>query len=168
LRRFLIGAALIAGIAVLAVEGYFVYWFYTSPETLPTANSASYKATPATPDTSEHEMTANRTDGAQNPTSRGTAPSAYAVFVHEATLENISENSTYLDHPVINDNPEAVLHVTQDWNPERGGESYNDHPIGVWYDSDARRWAIVNLDLAEIPVGADFNVVAFRGSTEAS
>jgi hypothetical protein len=44
-----------------------------------------------------------------------------AVFVHRATSENISSNSAYLDHPLINGNPDAILYVTQNWNPGGGG-----------------------------------------------
>jgi hypothetical protein len=82
-----------------------------------------------------------------------------AAFVHHATPENISENWTYLDHPLINDKPNAILYVTQNWNPG-GGRSgtYNDHPIGVWYHDDRGRWAIFNQDEAAMAVGAHFNV----------
>jgi len=89
------------------------------------------------------------------------------VFVHEATPDNILGNSTYLDHPLVNDNPNAVLHITQNWNPEAGVGTYNDYTIGTWYDPDARRWAIYNQDLAAIPDGAAFNVIAFSDTTEA-
>ncbi len=67
MRRFLAGAALIVGIAILAVEGYFVYWFYTNPETFPTADAAPYEAT-ATLDTVEYETT-NRTNEVREPAS---------------------------------------------------------------------------------------------------
>jgi len=162
LRTFLLRAALIVGITILAAEGYFVYWFYTNPETFPTA-AVSYEVAPDA--NGREKKTADNTGEAKNPTSKGAATSAEAVFVHEATPENILENITYVDHPVANDDPDAVLHVTQSWNSEGGGETYNEHPIAVWYDPDAGRWSIVNLDFAAIPEGADFNVLAFRDAT---
>ncbi len=93
----------------------------------------------------------------------------YSVFVHRATPENISANSTYLDNPLINGNPNAVLYVTQNWNPGgREGGTYNDHPVGVWYDTNREKWAIFNQDRVAIPDGAAFNVLDSGGITEAS
>src|SRR5829696_2309628 len=69
-----------------------------------------------------------------------------AVFVHRATPENISANSTYLDNPQTNDDPDVILYVTPNWNPGGGSGTYNDHPVGVWYDANAQRWAIFNQD----------------------
>jgi hypothetical protein len=40
------------------------------------------------------------------------------IFVHRATEENVSQNSTYIDHPSSNGNPDAILVVTPNWNPE--------------------------------------------------
>jgi hypothetical protein len=81
-----------------------------------------------------------------------------AVFVHRATPENISENSTYLDNSLTNDDPNVVLYVTQNWNPGGSAGTYNDHPIGVWYDDSVQRWAIFNQDRETMPDGAAFNV----------
>ena len=80
------------------------------------------------------------------------------IFVHRATEENVPQNSTYIDHPISNGNPAAILVVTPNWNPEGSPGIYNDHPIGVWYDSEAQRWAVFNQDLADMPVEAGFNV----------
>src|SRR5918997_4421723 len=62
-----------------------------------------------------------------------------AVFVHRATSENVSANSTYIDNPLTNGNPDAILYVTQNWNPGGGGGTYNNHPVGVWYDAGRQR-----------------------------
>jgi hypothetical protein len=82
--------------------------------------------------------------------------------VLRAGPENTVEYSTYLDHPIANGNPGAVLTVTQNWNPGGGGGVYNNHPVGVRYDPDRRRWAVFNKDLANIPRGAVFNVAAWE------
>jgi hypothetical protein len=83
----------------------------------------------------------------------------FAAFVHTATAANISGNSTYINHSLTNDNPNAILFVTPNWNPGGVGGTYNDHPIGVWYSHGAKKWAIFNQDLASMPAGADFNVL---------
>jgi len=89
-----------------------------------------------------------------------------AAFVHRATPENISANGTYLDDPLTNDNPDAILYVTQNWNPGGNGDTYNEHPIGVWYDSSRQRWAIFNQDREAMPDGAAFNVAVLEEPTE--
>ena len=90
-----------------------------------------------------------------------------AVFIHHATPENTSANSTYLDGPPTEGNPNAVLVVTHNWNPGGSPGKYNDHPIGVWYDRDRSKWAIFNQDRAAMPVGADFNVAVLKEPTQA-
>jgi hypothetical protein len=81
-----------------------------------------------------------------------------AVFVHRATPDNITANSTYLDEDLINDNPDAILYVTPNWNPGGEGDTYNDHATGVWFDAERQRWAIFNQDREPMPEGAAFNV----------
>ena len=85
-------------------------------------------------------------------------PGGPEKFVHRAGPENITENSTYLDDPLVNGKPEAILSVTQNWNPGGGTGTYNDHPVGVRYDAGRQRWAVYNTDGATIPEGAAFNV----------
>jgi hypothetical protein len=91
-----------------------------------------------------------------------------SAFVHRATSENISANSTYLDNPLTNDDPDVVLYVTPNWNPGGGTGTYNDHSVGVWYDSSARKWAIFNQDREAMPDGVAFNVAVLKEPTEAS
>jgi len=76
-----------------------------------------------------------------------------SVFVHRA---NTSSNITTIDHPLANNNPNALLFVTQNWNPGGGGGVYNNHRIGVYYNGN--RWTIFNQDSVAMPAGASFNV----------
>jgi hypothetical protein len=89
-------------------------------------------------------------------------PQASETFVHYAKLDNTVGNSTYLANPLTDGEPDAVLTVTQDWNPGGGRGVYNDHPIGVLYDADIRKWAIYNRDGAPMPDGAAFNIAVSR------
>lgn len=133
-----------------------------------------YGLTPAesSPATLEAEA-ASRAKGTGDPGTNGDASDAIgaqpggSVFVHRATSENVSANSSYIDDPSTNGNPNAVLTVTQNWNPGGDGGTYNAHPIGVWYDTDAEKWAIANEDRAAMPEGAAFNVVVSRDPAEA-
>jgi hypothetical protein len=88
-----------------------------------------------------------------------------SAFIHYATSENISENNTYLDNSLTNDNPNVILYVTPNWNPGGSGGTYNNHPIGVWYNSNRQKWAIFNQDGATMPEGAAFNVAVLEKPT---
>lgn len=94
--------------------------------------------------------------GSNEPASEGVAFDA--VFVHTATPDNISANSTYLDNPLTNNDPNVIVQVTQNWNPGGEGGTYNDHEIGVWYDGSRDQWAIFNQDREAMTEGAQFNV----------
>jgi hypothetical protein len=92
-------------------------------------------------------------------------PPASKKFVHHAELINTVENTTYLDDPLINGNPDVVLSVTQNWNPGGGRGVYNNHPIDLLYERDLDKWAIYNRDEVPMPDGAAFNV-AVSGSVK--
>jgi hypothetical protein len=84
-----------------------------------------------------------------------------SVFVHVASagtipigLDHVSE----IDHAAINNQPDALVFVTQNWDPPEGTTVYNNHVAGVYYTGG--RWRIFNEDIASMPVGAAFNVMA--------
>jgi sortase A len=79
-------------------------------------------------------------------------------IVHRAESGNIDENSTFLDDPLVNGKPGAILSVTQNWNPGGGSGTYNDHPVDVRYVKGRQQWAIYNTDDSTMPDGAAFNV----------
>ena len=80
----------------------------------------------------------------------GTAP---AAFIYTATAPAFQ--STIIDNPATNNNPTAILIVTQHWEG-----TYNPHPIGVFYASG--KWRIFNEDIAEMPLNAKFNVLVIN------
>ena len=86
-------------------------------------------------------------------------PTAPGVFVHTATLGDTTGNYTTIDNALTNNNPDALLFITQNWNPGGGSGTYNDHPVGVWYNDALEKWAVFNEDAASMPAGADFNVL---------
>jgi hypothetical protein len=102
-----------------------------------------------------------RGDGAVRVAGAGIGSSGPA-FIHRALAPNITGNYTTIDHPHCNNDPNAILMVTQNWNPGGGAGVYNNRAIGVWYDNIAARWAIFNQDLAAMPVNAAFNVVVIK------
>jgi len=99
-------------------------------------------------------------------------PAGPRDFVHGADAASIQLNASFLDHPELNANPDAMLLVT----PRAGaGDTPNDHHVGVWYQVSTGRWAIYNEDLAPMTLNATFHVSivnadpgAFRHDTGAS
>lgn len=83
------------------------------------------------------------------------ASSTSSTFVHTVTSSNKRVHITTLDHPSINNNPNAAITVTQLYGV------YNTHEIGVWYDNG--RWTIFNQDRVELPLNAKFNVLIGTG-----
>src|SRR5688572_7285350 len=66
-------------------------------------------------------------------------------FKHTATAANIVGHYTHINHSSLNSRPNATFVVTPNWG---SAGVYNNHPIGVWYDSSVSRWAIFNQDFA--------------------
>lgn len=97
-------------------------------------------------------------------TFRVEVPQASAKFVHYAGLMNTAGNYTYLDNQLTNGEPDAVLSVTQNWNPGGGRGVYNNHPVDIEYNAQVEKWAVYNRDEASIPKGAAFNIAVSAGA----
>jgi hypothetical protein len=82
-----------------------------------------------------------------------------SVFVQTATAGNSGGDSTFLNSSRTNGLPATRLMVTQVWDPGGSGGIYNNHAVGVWYDSANGRWAIFQEDKANMTTGASFNVM---------
>lgn len=82
------------------------------------------------------------------------------VFVHKAQNNNISGHVTTIDNSKINNNPNAILIVTQNWSTTG---PYNNNPIGVYYYKG--KWRIYNQNKVKMPLNAKFNVlITFKNS----
>jgi hypothetical protein len=66
------------------------------------------------------------------------------AFVHIVTDKNIDGSWTYIDNELTNNNPNALVFVTQRWGKNGINGVYNDHPIGVWYSETKHKWSIYN------------------------
>lgn len=77
------------------------------------------------------------------------------VFIHTVTDANQAAHLSILDHPLLNNNPTAVLTITQLYDVS------NPHEIGVLYTNG--RWAIFNQDQTTLPLNAKFNVMVGTG-----
>ena len=75
-------------------------------------------------------------------------------YVQTATKSNTNGALTFIDYPTDNNNPNALLFVT-----ETAG-TFDNAYVGVTYVSFLGKWAIFNENLTSMPIGAQFNVVS--------
>lgn len=83
-------------------------------------------------------------------------------FVHQATAGNVSGSFTEIDHPQLNDRPDARVFVAQAWNELLGHGGENPRAVAPRYDvdfSNQGRWSIFNQDFTAMEVGLAFHVV---------
>lgn len=85
-----------------------------------------------------------------------TSSTVGAQFIHQATEENTVLGVTIIDHPLANNDPNALLFVTPNWHPH--GVDYI-HNLSVSYNGYNHRWGILSQDNAPIPHNAAFNVL---------
>jgi hypothetical protein len=124
------------------------YWAVFNQDGSPMPEGASFNIFVAAPDDS---YTYSRFVGPNDP--------AETAFVHVATLETLSGDTTTIDHELLNHQPDMQLMVTQRFGVPGSPGIFNDHPIAVDYDAGMGMWSIVNQDGADMPENAAFNVI---------
>jgi len=76
---------------------------------------------------------------------------------------------TRLDHPALNNNPQAIVTVTPVGYIVLNGTTaslvQNPNPVGVLYRDVDSRWYIYNLGLQAMELNVDFNVAINEEST---
>jgi hypothetical protein len=94
------------------------------------------------------------------------ATSSTVHFIQIAYAATLSGDSTYLNNINTNNKPNALLFVTPNLTPFGVPYPSDPHPVGVWYNTSLKEWAIFNEDKALMPLNAAFNVmvVAVPGS----
>lgn len=81
------------------------------------------------------------------------------VFVQTATTANTLGGATYIDSPLTNDNPNAMILITPNYDPD-GTDGFNsDHPVGAYYNPTLKQWGVLNEDGTSMAIGAQFNIM---------
>ncbi len=78
------------------------------------------------------------------------------VFIHQATPQNTASTVTYLDHPLTNGNPDAILFVIHN------GLVLPASSVAVIYEPGLQRWGIANIQATQMTLGSYFNVLVFK------
>jgi hypothetical protein len=87
------------------------------------------------------------------------APTAHASgcgansFSYTATTSNTSGHITTINSSITNNHPDIRFEVSQLYTG-----AYDPHPLGVWYNSFAGRWTILNEDTQPMPTGTSFSI----------
>ena len=94
------------------------------------------------------------------------ADSQASHFIWTVTGASQSGATTEINNGATNGNPNAILFVTQNWSPGGVCGCVTDtSPISIYYDTSTDEWTIVDEDGSAVPVGAQFNVLAFPAAT---
>ena len=169
MRKFGLFAILILATAVLPVIamgcGHSAIHIPTPTPTSAATATATSTPTPTPTVSSTPTPTVSSTPtptATATPTATSTTPPSGlgTKFVHKATAANIILNWTDINNPLTNNNPNAIVLVTPNWNPDGGSDGvYDNASIGVWYDYSNNKWSIFNQDKSAMPVNASFNVL---------
>lgn len=85
-------------------------------------------------------------------------------WAHVSSLNNITKNYTFIDHPSLNGNPNAKLFVSKLFSSDGSLGKLGNHTVGVFYSITEKKWAIYNQDKVNMEEGMTFSVV-FEGKT---
>ena len=99
-----------------------------------------------------------RVDGGLAVSGAGVGTST-AAFVHVANSTNTSGWVTTIHNPLCDEDPNALLFVTHNWNPPGVAFNYQSNPYSVYYAGN--RWTIYNDNGASIS-NMSFNVLIIK------
>ncbi len=74
-------------------------------------------------------------------------------ILQTAVSGNIQGSTTKIDNPALNNNPNAIIYVTQNWTPY---SVYNSINVSTFYNGT--QWTIYNEDNSNIAVNSSYNV----------
>jgi hypothetical protein len=85
-------------------------------------------------------------------------------ILHTAASGNISAAVSRIDHPALNNNPDAIVYVTQNWNGGSSTGVYNTSRVGAYYSTSTQKWSVFNEDVAAMVEGSKYNI--YVGASE--
>ena len=113
-------------------------------------------------DTGQQKWSIMSGDGSAMPASTGffvmRANAAVTAYQHISGSANRSGDHTTLDNVSINNNPQALILVGQNYGTGVTNQA-NNHLIGLRYDAGLGRWEVFNEDGAAMSAGLMFNVL---------
>lgn len=90
-------------------------------------------------------------------------------FLHLITQQNLGSEGSYIDHPALNNNPNAQVQIFQNHSPDvRSGSALNSFEARAAYSSAAGRWYITNVNNELLRRGGAYNIVVSSGAVGAN
>jgi len=88
-------------------------------------------------------------------------PKKEGSFIFTATAGNImpggNDHVAVIDHPLLNNNPNALVYAIHNWNPPNTTFREVDiHPLGVLYTSN--HWTVYHTDFEAMTPGSTYNI----------
>ena len=99
------------------------------------------------------------------PAAAASADTQASHFILTATSANTTGDAVFINNLATNDEPGALLYVSPNYDPGGVNGTYDNSPIGVYYDSGSNAWSVFNENGADIPAGASFNVLVEPAAT---
>ncbi len=78
------------------------------------------------------------------------------AFTHTVDGTSILGSCSVIDNALVNNQPNAILSVTANWNPSGATGVYDNHPLQLAYNTAMHRWLICHADGAAMGFGAGF------------
>ena len=86
-----------------------------------------------------------------------------AAFTHLTTAANDQGTVTFINNPLCNGDPNAILLITHNYNPASTTTAGQyPHPIGVYYATGQQQWCIYNDDGVAMATNIAFNVLIIK------
>ena len=79
-------------------------------------------------------------------------------ILQTATSANIIDATTQIDNPALNNNPNAIIYVTQNWNGGGALGVFNTSKMSTYYNPATQRWTVFGEDHAAMVDGSKYNV----------
>jgi len=86
-------------------------------------------------------------------------------FLHIMTQQNIGSEGSYIDHPALNNNPNAQFKILQVHAPDIRTNGLNRFKAKADYSSAAGRWFIANINGEPLTRNSAYNIVITSGAT---
>jgi hypothetical protein len=83
-----------------------------------------------------------------------------AAFTQQTTSGNVDGDSSTIDNPLCNGDPNAILIITPNWNPGGSGGTYSSEVVGVWYDGS--NWLLFNETGDTMQTGLNYNILVIK------
>ena len=78
--------------------------------------------------------------------------------LHTATSGNIVAATTRIDHPSLNNNPDAIIYVTQNWNGGGASGVFNTARVSTYYSPSANKWTIYTENQSSMVLDSKYNI----------